>query len=164
MTVMQLDTVDNYSDELVKKAKLRALNILNTMGRTESQLRQKLKQSNYPDEVIEIAIDYVKSFGYVNDYEYARSFIQNRKEKKSQKELYMLLSQKGIKTDILDMVFEEYYDSDSSKEAICALLRKKKYNSDTATREETQKIYAFLTRKGFAYDDIRRVLTDYDFS
>ena len=164
MTVTPLEAVDNYDDTLVKKAKLRALNLLNTMGRTEAQLRQKLKQSNYPEEVIEIAMDYVKSFGYVNDFEYARSFIQNRKEKKSQKELYMLLSQKGIKNDILDMVFEEYYDSDSSKEAIITILRKKKYNSDTATREETQKMYAFLTRKGFAYDDIRRVLTCYDFS
>ena len=147
-----------YNELIVKRAKLRALNLLNTMGRTELQLRQKLKQSDYPEDVVEKAMQYVKSFGYVNDFEYARSFIQNRMEKKSRKELYMQLCQKGIQSDILDTVFEECYDNDSSKEAIYALLRKKKYDPDTATWEETQKILAFLTRKGFSYEDIRQVL------
>ena len=147
-----------YNEIIIKRAKLRALHLLNTMGRTEVQLRQKLKQSDYPDDVVEEAMNYVKSFGYVNDHEYARSFIQNRKDKKSRKELYMQLCQKGIDSSVLDEIFEEYYDTDSSKEAILSLLRKKKYNSETATWEDTQKIFAFLTRKGFSYDDIRRVL------
>jgi regulatory protein len=67
---------------LVKRARLRALHLLNDMGRTESQLRQKLKQNDYPDDVVEDAIRYVKSFGYVNDKEYARSYIINRKDYK----------------------------------------------------------------------------------
>ena len=37
-------------------------------------------------------------------------------------------------------------------------MKKKKYNPDTATREETQKILTYLTRKGFRYEDIRQVL------
>ena len=114
-----------YDDVIVKRAKLRALNLLNTMGRTEVQLRQKLKQSEYTDDVIEKTMQYVKSFGYVNDFEYARNFIQNRKEKKSRKELYMQLCHKGIDADILDKVFEEYYDNSSSEEAISSILRKK---------------------------------------
>lgn len=147
-----------YNEVIVKRAKLRALNLLNTMGRTELQLRQKLMQSDYPADVIEKAMHYVKSFGYVNDYEYARSYIQNRMDKKSQKELYIQLSQKGIETEIIDHVFEEYYDEDCSKEAILTILRKKKYNPETATREETQKIMAFLVRKGFQYDEVKRVI------
>ena len=147
-----------YEEVIVKRAKLRALHLLNTMGRTEVQLRQKLMQSDYPEEVIQKAMEYVKSFGYVNDAEYARSFILNRKDKKSRKELYMQLIQKGISTDVLDYVFEECYDDNSSKEAIYSLLQKKRYNPETASREETQKILAFLTRKGFSYEDIRQVL------
>ena len=147
-----------YEEVFIKRAKLRALHLLNTMGRTEVQLRQKLKQCDYPDEVVNKAIEYVKSFGYVNDLEYARSYILNRKDKKSRKELYMQLIQKGIKAEVLECIFEECYDDDSTKEAICAILRKKKYNPDTASREETQKILAFLTRKGFSYEDVRQVL------
>lgn len=147
-----------YQEVIVKRAKLRALHLLNDMGRTEAQLRQKLKQSDYTEEVIEEAIRYVKSFGYVNDAEYARNFIINRKEKKSRKELYLLLVQKGLNAELLDQVFEESYDDNSSIEAIEAIMKKKRYNPETATNAETQKILAYLTRKGFQYEDIRQVL------
>ena len=147
-----------YQEVIVKRAKLRALHLLNDMGRTEAQLRQKLKQSDYTEEVIEEAIRYVKSFGYVNDAEYARIFFINRKEKKSRKELYLLLVQKGLNAELLDQVFEESYDDNSSIEAIEAIMKKKRYNPETATNAETQKILAYLTRKGFQYEDIRQVL------
>lgn len=143
---------------VVKRAKLRALHLLNSMGRTEMQLRKKLKESDYTEDIVEEAIKYVKSFGYVNDTEYARSFILNRKDKKSKKELYMLLTQKGLPTEVLDEVFEEVYDDESSKEAICKILKKKNFDPETADRIQTQKMLAYLTRKGFSYDDIRQVL------
>lgn len=153
------DTYEEIRKEIIlKRAKLRALHLLNSMGRTEAQLRKKLKDSEYADDIIEEAIKYVKSFGYVNDTEYARSFILNRKDKKSRKELYMLLSQKGLATGILDEVFEEVYDEDSSKEAIRSILKKKKFDPDTADKIQTQKILGYLTRKGFLYEDIRQVL------
>ena len=91
------------------------------------QLRQKLKQNEYTSDVIEETMKYVKSFGYVNDREYARSFIMNRKNKKSRKELYMLLSQKGLSEEVLEEIFEEVYDENSSKEAIKLLMEKKKF-------------------------------------
>lgn len=143
---------------VVKRAKLRALHLLNDMGRTETQLRQKLRQSDYTESVIEKAVQYVKSFGYVNDAEYTRSYILNRKDRKSRKELYMQLCQKGISAEILDSVFEECYDDDSSKAAIYSIMQKKKYNPESASKSETQKILGYLTRKGFCYEDIRQVL------
>ena len=39
------------------------------------------------------------------------------------------------------------------------LLKKKKYNADTATRQEQQKMYGFLYRKGFRSDIICRALS-----
>ena len=143
---------------ILKRAKLRALHLLNTMGRTESQLRQKLEQSLYPKEIVEQTMAYVKSFGYINDEEYARSFIDSRKDKKSKKEIYMQLSQKGIDKDSLDSVFEEYYDADDSREAIRRILEKKRYDPESATPKDTQKIMGYLMRKGFSYEDIRQVL------
>ena len=50
-------------DDMIKQAKQKALSLLNYMDRTESQLRQKLKEKSFSDEAIEQAIDYVKSFG-----------------------------------------------------------------------------------------------------
>lgn len=150
---------DEIKNEVVlKRAKLRALHLLNDMGRTEQQLRQKLRQSDYTEDIIERAVEYVSSYGYVNDAEYARSFILNRIERKSQKELRMLLTNKGISEDILDNIFEEYYEDNTSQKAILAILRKRKYNPQSADYVETQKIYRYLLQKGFNYDDIRQVI------
>jgi len=143
---------------VLKRAKLRALHLLNDMGRTSKQLQQKLRQSDYTEDIIDKTMEYVSSFGYVNDEEYARNFILCRKDRKSQKELRMLLESKGISEKILEHVFEECYEHDAAKEAIAALLKKKKYNSENADYKETQKIYAYLMRKGFKYDDIRQVI------
>ena len=156
---ISIEVYQEILDEVIlKRAKLRALHLLNSMGRTEAQLREKLYLDQYPEEIIEETMDYVKSFGYVNDEEYARSFIDSRKDRKSKKEIYMQLCQKGIDKVVLDNVFEEYYDSEDSKDAIRSLLRKKRYDSETASYVETQKIMGFLMRKGFSYDDIRQVL------
>lgn len=143
---------------ILKRAKLRALHLLNTMGRTEEQLRQKLKQGGYTDEITEAAISYVKSFGYINDDAYARNLIESRKDKKSRKEIYAQLIQKGLDKDIIDQAFEECYGKEDAKEAIAEIIRKKRYDPQTADRKETQKILGYLTRKGFGYDDIRQVI------
>ena len=72
---------------VAKRAKLRAMHLLNDMDRTENQLREKLKANEYAEDVIDEALDYVKSFGYVNDLNYAKRFIESRKERKSKKEI-----------------------------------------------------------------------------
>ena len=133
---------------LVKRAKLRAMHLLNQMGRTEQQLKDKLVRGGYPEEVAEAALCYVKSFGYVNDLEYARSFILGRKSRKSAKEMQAALREKGVSWEIID----------AAQEAIRELLRKRRYDPDTASPEETRKTLAYLMRKGFRYDDVRQVI------
>ena len=143
---------------ILKRGKLRALHLLNVMGRSEEQLRQKLRLGNYPEDIIDMVIDYVKAFGYINDLEYAQNFIESRKDKKSRKEIYALLCQKGLKGEDIDVAFQECYEENDAKEAICTLLRKKSYDPESAEWEETQKILGFLMRKGFRYEDIRQVI------
>ena len=76
---------------VLKRAKMRALHLLNDMGRTEAQLRAKLRQNHYTEEIVEETLAYVKSFGYVNDGAYARNFIETRKGQKSRREIYARL-------------------------------------------------------------------------
>lgn len=43
-----------------------------------------------------------KILWYIDDMEYARSFIESRKDKKSRKELYAALSQKGVEKELIE--------------------------------------------------------------
>ena len=149
---------------ILKRAKLRAMHLLNDMGRTESQLRTKLLRNDYPSDIVEEAIAYVKSFGYINDAEYTRSFIENRKEKKSKKEIYAALCQKGLPKDLIETALEECYADDDSIAAIEAIVRKKKFDPKSTDYKEMQKMMGYLVRKGFRYDDIRQVIQVYEWN
>ena len=150
------------TEVILKRAKLRAMHLLNDMWRTEARLREKLTRNEYPADIVEAAISYVKSFGYINDYEYARSFIESRKERKSRREIYMQLVGKGVPRELIDEAFEESYEREDSTEAIRRLLEKKHYDPENTTPEEKKKIMAYLVRKGFGYDDIRRTMQIYE--
>lgn len=153
------DAFQKIKKEVVlKRAKLRALHLLNDMDRTEAQLRTKLKQGLYTEDIIEQTIEYVKSFGYIGDASYARRYIQSKQRNKSKKEIYAELCKKGISKDEIDSAMEECYEEQREEETIRTLLRKKNYNPEQATDVEKQKIYGYLARKGFTYEQIRQVI------
>ena len=146
------------SEIVLKRAKLRAMHLLTDMDRTESQLRTKLKQGLYPDDIIEQAMAYVKSFGYVEDENYARRFVLSRQNSKSKKEIYASLCQKGVAKETIDKVMEECYEMEEERGAIQKILEKKRFCAEKATEAEKAKICGYLLRKGFRYEDIRQVI------
>lgn len=147
-------------DVILKRAKLRAMHLLTDMARTESGLREKLKQGMYPEDIIEEALDYVRSFGYLNDLRYAQSFIESRKDRKSKKEIYAMLCRKGVPAEQIEEAFEACYpeEEEQEAEAIRHIIEKKRVDIDYASWEELQKLSCYLARKGFRYEDINRVI------
>ena len=143
---------------VLKRAKLRAMHLLNDMDRTESQLRTKLLNGDYPADIVDETIAYVKSFGYINDESYIRRFIESKRNSKSKKEIYALLMKKGVDMEQVQEILSEYYSAEDSLNAIRDLLRKKRYDPKSATDQEMRKIYGYLARKGFGYEDIRQVI------
>ena len=69
---------DKILNEILgKRAIKRAMHLLEKQDRTERQLYDKLKQNGYPESCIESAIAYVKSYHYIDDVRYARSYIES---------------------------------------------------------------------------------------
>ncbi|MCI8835460.1 MAG: regulatory protein RecX [Ruminococcus sp.] len=143
---------------LLKRAKLRAMHLLTDMARTEKGLREKLRHNLYPEDIIEETLAYVRSFGYLDDTRYAQNFIESRKTSKSRKELYAALRQKGVSAEIIEQAFSSCYPEETEQEAIRHLLRKKRIDPSQISREERQKLYGYLARKGFSYEVVRSAL------
>lgn len=157
------ETFEKIRNEVIlKRAKLRAMHLLEDMDRTESALREKLKLGLYPEDIIEEAVRYVKSFGYIDDARYALHFVESRKDTRSRKEIYAQLMRKGVSQEEIEQAFEAGFSRDAEQGAIRRLIIKKHLNPAQATPEELQKLYGFLSRKGFRYDDIRQVIQNYD--
>lgn len=146
---------------LPKRAKLRAMNLLTKREYTEKQLRDKLKEGYYPEAVIKEALDYVAGFHYTDDLRYAVTYITDHESTRSRRRIEQDLLGKGVGRETLERAWAEWEAKGGSQDEetmIRALLVKRKYNPDTADRKEQQKTYAFLMRKGFSGESVRRVL------
>lgn len=145
--------------DLQKRAKLRCMHLLEKRDYTEKQLRDKLRmgKTEYPPEMIDAAIEYVKSYHYVDDARYAAQYIDSRKISKSRRQMEQELFQKGIARDVAAQAFEEA-EPIPEEELIRRWIEKRHYDVQTADMAETRRMYAFLARKGFQSDSILRAL------
>lgn len=142
---------------LPKRACHRAMHLLQKMDRTESQLREKLKDSGYPSGIIDHALDYVKRFHYIDDIRYAWNYIDFKKNEQSKLQITMTLRQKGVSEEDIRAAFDETEFPDE-EDQILKWIEKKRYCSETADIKEKQKMYQFLLRKGYSSSAIRKVL------
>lgn len=142
-----------YYEIFGKRVKKRALALLEKMDRTEKNLREKLSQNGYPEDLIEDAILYVKRYHYIDDERYADQYIAYRQKQKSALQLRQELMRKGIDRAVIERAMEQEYDSDD-REKILLFLKKKGYEPEQTDRSRQQKIYASLMRRGFRSEDI----------
>lgn len=145
------------TETIGKRAKKRCMHLLEQMDRTEKQLRDKLEAGEYPARCIEDAIAYVKSFHYLDDYRYACTYVQYRKERMSRGQLTQKLMQKGVSKDLIVQAIEEY-DAEDETEQIMALLEKKHYDSSACDQKEFVRIYQYILRRGFKSNDILKCM------
>lgn len=145
---------------LVKRAKLRAMHLLQKMDRTQAEIQKKLERGGYPAGAIEAAISYVKSFGYVNDARYASSYAESQKEKKGRNRIRMELLQKGISQELVQQALDSLEETTDSRQVIRELLEKKRKGNVRPDEKEKQRLYGFFMRKGFSSSDILAVLRE----
>ncbi len=143
------------SEVLAKRVKRRALYLLQQMDRTEAQLRRKLKEGHYPDFLIDEAVDYVKSYHYIDDLRYASSYIRFHQQQKSRRELRQALITRGVPAGLIEQAFEEVYE-DTEGELIDRLLAKRGYDPEKTDAKEKGKIFQYLLRKGFPASEIKK--------
>lgn len=149
------------SEVLPKRARLRSMNLLKGREYTEYQLREKLRQGLYPDAVINDAVEYVKSYHYVDDRRYAKDYIVYYSESRSRGRIEQDLLRKGISKELIRAVYEEDLGEEELPDEILLMekwLEKKNYSKENADYREKQKMGAFLYRKGFSLDNIEKIL------
>lgn len=147
---------------LPKRARLRAMNLLKGRSYTSFQLMDKLTTGGYSEKQAREAVDYVASFGYIDDRQYAKDFIEYNKERKSKQRILSDLQQKGVPRPLLEEVWEETVGENMAElemEQIRGWLQKKHFDARQGSPADIKKMAGFLYRKGFSFDSIRSVLS-----
>lgn len=145
---------------LIKSAKLRAMHLLTRMDYTEADLHRKLMKGEYTKEAVDIAMDYVRSYHYLDDERYAARYLAGQSRGKSIRQIEFELERKGISREIIASCREEMEDQDETV-LIRNLLEKRCPRPEEADGKEKKRHYGFLVRKGFKMEDISRVFQEY---
>ncbi len=145
---------------LPKRAKLRAMNLLQKRSYTEKQLRDKLIEGFYPEKIIDEAIEYVQSFHYIDDYQYAVDYISCYEARKARKKLEMELIMKGVSKMVIEDAFREWENKGGNQDEVAMIqkLLEKKHYSPECDMKEKNRIYGFLLRKGFSMEKVQEVM------
>ena len=145
--------------DMLKRAKLRCMHLLEKRDYTEKELRQKLEngKTEYTEEQIDGAIAYVKSFHYVDDGRYACKYIEAMQSRKSRRQIEQELYQKGVDRELIQEAFEETGEV-PEEEQIARWMEKRNFHPEEADLKEKQRMYAYLARKGFRAENIQRAM------
>lgn len=152
------------NEVLPKRAKLRAMNLLKKKEYTREELRRKLKQGLYPERILEEALDYVEAYRYIDDFRYALDYITYHESGKSSKRIEQDLMNKGISRENFAKAWAKWEAQGGKQDEqamIAQLLQKRHYDMEQADSREQQRTYAFLMRKGFSGEAVRRALSKY---
>lgn len=144
-------------------AKRIAENYINYKARTEYETRIKI-QSKINDKIAEDrVIEHYKKLNLLDDTRYTRDYIEYLLNIKNSSISYLKfkLNSKGIKANIYNPIIDEI-DTEIEYENIKIIYEKKYKNKTISDYKEKQKVFRYFVGKGFKFDDINRVLGEFN--
>jgi len=147
-------SVEDYKKIIYESALSKSYFLLSIRDYTERELLQKLRMKYKKSELVGVELKKVVNklleLGYIDDYNYAKSYIERKKSigrKKIEYELHI----KGITSEIISTIYSKENFGKDEKVQIENQLHKVK------NREKDKQI-AYFMRKGFKLSDILEVL------
>lgn len=150
---------------LPKRAKKRALYLLEKRDYTAAGLQRKLTSGGYSEEAAKAAVEAMKGYRYLDDARYADQYIRCYASRKTRRWISSKLMEKGIAKDVIEEVYarfdEEGNEADEESMAV-ELLKKRHYEGGPLEKKERDRQIAFLMRRGFSISCIRNAMAALD--
>ena len=152
-TMTQTELEDLYArtlDAAARQLSYRAL--------SAAALRDKLTETGYPDEAVEYALAYLTEHGFLNDEQYAESAVRSYARRGyGTLRIRQELTRRGVDRETAQAALAGHAPDPDTLRA----LLDKRLHGDLSDRKEVQKAVAFLQRRGYLWEDIRRALNEY---
>jgi regulatory protein len=138
-------------NEQLQKAKDAAYKYLSYRARSVKEVRDKLVQKEFAEEIIEQVVDDLQRQKLLNDREFARRFVEARLGRANgSRKLAQELRRKGIETEIIDEVLGEFAATLDSEERAVGLLGKQAWRYRGLERDKAKRrMLGFLARRGY---------------
>lgn len=141
----------------LEKARSLALRMLVFRRRSRHELEQCLERKGFSPEVSHSVLDVLGDYGYIDDIEFARWWVNQRLGKRGFRGLRQELRSKGICISIIDEILGEFR-FDTEYHAAMKLVEKKLIRRRGAYN--LPRLVGSLSRRGFTCEVINKIQHD----
>jgi len=170
-TLMKYDlSVGTVVDETLKneiiiadeynKALNDALHYLSYRNRTKFEVREKLKEKEYASITIDKVINELINLNYVDDYAFAKEYIEFKIKKMGKRKIRYKLESMGIDSLIIDQELIEYSNDDEYLAAYAIASKKNDAYNNISYQKRYNRLSGLLNRRGFSYSVAKEVLSE----
>ena len=155
ISVSQIDTLIKENQRFAVKQ--RAFRYLGRRLLSEKELRIKLKQKKYDENIIDEIIKYLKGKNYLNDMEFANLFSNENIQNKfwGKNKIKAELMKRGVSSEIISQVLAEKFSEENDLQN-AVRLAEKKYKllnqRNPVQKKIKEKLFSFLFSKGYDYE------------
>ncbi|MGH2598454.1 MAG: regulatory protein RecX [Dehalococcoidia bacterium] len=146
-------------EDLRKRTLDAALRLLAARPRSEAEVRQRLLRRGLPHDVIVDTIARLREYGYLNDAEFARFWVESRSgaNPRGRYVVRRELRAKGVDQETVDTALEGL-----TEEASAAKAARKKARSLQGLEHRVfyTRLTGYLVRRGFGYEVVRQTVND----
>lgn len=141
----------------VDKAYNNCLGLIARRKRSKWEIEQYLKRKRLDLEISDLVLGRLEDSKWINDQEFARSWVSNRRLLKStsRRRLSQELRAKRVDDSIITLVLEE--DETDDQQVLIDLVAKKRTQS---RYQDSQKLMAYLMRQGYNYADVKQAMAE----
>jgi regulatory protein len=141
----------------------RAVNMLAARSRSSRDLRRRLILKGEPEPLVDRAIERLQRLGLLDDAAYARQVAhskavgQGASKRRVEQELFKRGVARGVADEAVAEVFAEE-EVDESETALAVARKRLRSVASLDALSRRRRLYAFLARRGYSADAIRRAL------
>ena len=136
----------------------KAINYINTAFKTAKQLRDYLSKKGYDKVIIDYVIEKLKEYNFIDDRNFAETYINTYRNKYGKNMLKNKLFEKGISKNIVEELLSDF----EAEESIIDKLLVKKIGRKVFDDDLRQKCIRFLAGRGFSFEEINSAIRRYN--
>ena len=145
------------ADDEFNRAKNIALSKISYAQKTSFEVEKILKENDFSSDSIEKTIDFLNDYGILNDELYVKSYVSDKHNiaRWAKNKISYSLKAKKINEDLINTYIDQISDEDEYENAYNFAVKKARNDFSI---ENKQKVYRYLSGKGFDFDIINKVV------
>ncbi|MDA3871798.1 MAG: regulatory protein RecX [Candidatus Marinimicrobia bacterium] len=147
------------SENEYDRAKEKAFFLLTYRDHSVYELKVKLRKRNFDEKVIDKTVEYLLENGYLNDKKFSEIYLNELLNTKRSGMMIIRkkLFQKGLSRELINNLLNDLDDEIFHNNCLFHLQKKRKLLEKKHDENIKNKLYNYLSRKGFRYEIILNV-------